>query len=391
MNFPNLRDRLFRRGIDESVSAVPDGEPKPWIRSPGINVKVVGVGGAGGNAIKRMVKRGVVGTKYLTLNTDVQALRQLKGIPTFAIGPKTTGGMGSGGRPEIGRKAIKESQDHLTKLLQGCDMVFITAGMGGGTGTGAASVVADIARKQGALTVGVVTMPFGFEGNHRKQIALDGLRQLEQKVDTLITVENNRLLSSLKGDISLEGAFQAADEVLRQGVQGISEIINVPGLINVDFADVKALMSNGGPSFMAIGEGKGRWAAIEAAQMAISNPLFDAPLDGATGILLNVKGGPDLSLGQVHEVADVVRRASNNQANVIFGVVHDKKLNKRVTVTIVATGIGGTKKPTSERKASGESAIVTTDHVDKEIADLLASPGTNGHAALELSTTKRLL
>ena len=270
-------------------------------------------------------------------------------------------------------------------------MVFITAGMGGGTGTGAASVVADIARKQGALTVGVVTMPFGFEGNHRKQIALDGLRQLEQKVDTLITVENNRLLSSLKGNISLEGAFQAADEVLRQGVQGISEIINVPGLINVDFADVKALMSNGGPSFMAIGEGKGRWAAIEAAQMAISNPLFDAPLDGATGILLNVKGGPDLSLGQVHEVADVVRRASNNQANVIFGVVHDKKLNKRVTVTIVATGIGRTKKPTSERKASGESAIVATDHVEKEIADLLASPGTNGHAALELSTTKRLL
>ena len=290
-----------------------------------IKVKVVGTGGAGGNAVLRMAKRGLQGVDFLALNTDVQALRQIKGVRTLAIGPRTTGGLGSGGNPEVGRKAIKESQEQVTQLVEGSDMVFVTAGLGGGTGTGSACVVADIARRHGALTVGVATLPFSFEGPHRRKVALEGLRQLGQKVDTLIAVENDRLLPALKGKVSLDKAFQMADEVLSQGVQGISDIITVPGLINVDFADVKSVMTNGGPAFMAIGEGRGKSATLDAANLALSNPLFDAPVEGATGILLNVKGGMDLTLEQVNEAAAIVRKASKSQADVIFGVVQDRR------------------------------------------------------------------
>ena len=247
-------------------------------RAP-VRVAVVGAGGAGGNAVARMIDAGVRGVRMLALNTDVQALSRLKRAHTFAIGPNTTGGMGSGGRPEIGRKAIKESQSQVAELLDGSDLVFVTSGMGGGTGTGAAPVVADIARRAGALTVGVVTMPFSFEGPERRAAAIEGIGQLRAKVDTLIAVENDRLLGAVDGDVRLDRAFALADEVLRQGVQGISDLVTAPGLMNVDFADLKALMRNGGPSYMALGEGRGRSAACDAALAALSNPLFDAPLE----------------------------------------------------------------------------------------------------------------
>ena len=304
-----------------------------------VRVTVVGAGGAGGNAIARMIRGGVRGVDMLALNTDIQALGQIKNARTFAIGPETTGGMGSGGRPETGRKAMKESQEQVTRLLEGSDMVFVTTGMGGGTGTGAAPIIADIAKREGALTVGVVTLPFSFEGPRRREVAMKGLRQLREKVDTLIAVENDRLLPALNGDVRLDKAFDLADEVLRQGVQGIADLVTVPGLINVDFADVQSVMRNGGPSYMAVGEGRGKSATTEAAQFALSNPLFDATLEGARGILLNVTGGKDLTLGQVHEVADLIRQASKSEANVIFGVVQDRKLKKRVSITVVATGL----------------------------------------------------
>ena len=304
-----------------------------------VRVTVVGVGGAGGNAVYRMAESKHPGLELLAVNTDVQALGRLKKVPSFAIGPATTNGMGSGGDADVGRKAIRESLEQVALLLEGSDMVFITAGMGGGTGTGAAPAIAEVARKQGALTVAVVTRPFSYEGTLRSQVADRGLQQLAQKVDTLITIENDRLVSSLDGKMSLERAFRYADEVLRQGVEGISEVLLVPGLINVDFADVKAVMGHGGRSFMAMGEGKGASAAADAVGAALSNPLFDSPLEGAKGILLNIKGGKDLTLGQVHEVAGVIKDASRSQAQVIFGVVHDRKWKKRVSITLVATGV----------------------------------------------------
>ena len=320
-----------------------------------VRVKVVGVGGAGGNAVARMASAGLRGVDFLAMNTDVQALRRVKGVPTYAIGPLTTRGMGSGGNPDLGRKAIKENQEHIGELLEGADMVFVTAGMGGGTGTGAAPVVAEIARRKGALTVGVVTRPFSFEGQGRMAAADKGLKQLGPKVDTLITVENDRLLTSLDGEMSLERGFRIADEVLRQGVEGISEIITVPGTINVDFADVKSVMMNRGVSFMALGEGKGRTASTDAVKAALANPLFTAPIEGAQGILFNVRGGRDLSIGQVHEIAGMIEGASKSQAQVVFGVVQDQRWNKRVRVTLVATGIPS-READAKEKANGSVA-----------------------------------
>ena len=327
-----------------------------------VRVKVVGVGGAGGNAVARMASAGLRGVEFLAMNTDIQALRRVKGVPTYALGPLTTRGMGSGGNPDLGRKAVKENQEHIGELLEGADMVFVTAGMGGGTGTGAAPIVAEIARRKGALTVGVVTRPFAFEGQSRMAAADKGLKQLGPKVDTLITVENDRLLTSLDGEISLERGFRIADEVLRQGVEGISEIITVPGTINVDFADVKSVMMNRGVSFMALGEGKGRTASTDAVKAALANPLFTAPIEGAQGILFNVRGGRDLSIGQVHEIAGMIEGASKSQAQVVFGVVQDPRWNKRVRVTLVATGI-------PSREASSKTAS------DESVADF-SSPGT---------------
>ena len=346
-----------------------------------VSIKVVGVGGAGGNALQRMAAGGVEGTDLLALNTDVQALGGLKRVHSFAIGPRTTGGAGSGGRPETGRKAIKESREQVSQLLERADMVFITAGMGGGTGSGAASVVGDIARRQGALTVGVVTMPFSFEGPERMETARAGLLRLQQKVDTLIVVENDRLLPAVSGRLSLDKAFALADDALLKGVRGIADIIAVPGLINVDFADVKAVMTNGGPSFMSIGEGKGRSASRDAAEAALSNPLFDAPLAGATGILLNVKGGNDLSLGQVTEIAKTVRRAASPDANVVFGVVQQRSLKRRVSVTVVATGVGKQAGPGDRVEAATPSGAETRP--EQLLMPHAAAP--NGHRPAALN------
>ena len=341
-----------------------------------VRVKVVGVGGAGGNAVARMASAGLRGVEFLAVNTDVQALRRVKGVPTYAIGPVTTGGMGSGGNPDLGRKAVRENQEHVGELLDGSDMVFVTAGMGGGTGTGAAPVVAEIARRKGALTVGVVTRPFSFEGRGRTMTADKGLKQLGRKVDTLITVENDRLLTSLDGEMSLERGFRIADEVLRQGVEGISEIITVPGTINVDFADVKSVMTNRGVSFMALGEGKGRTASTDAVKTALANPLFTAPIEGAQGILFNVRGGRDLSIGQVHEIAGMIEGASKSQAQVVFGVVQDPRWNKRVRVTLVATGI-------PPREANVETAVGTSiadlDDVGTDDEDRERIPAPRSH------------
>ena len=351
-----------------------------------VKVKVVGVGGAGGNAVSRMVRTGLTQVDTLVLNTDIQALASLRSIPSYAIGPQTVKGMGSGGRPEVGRRAVKESREHIAELLDGSDMVFITAGMGGGTGTGASATVADLARKSGALTVGVVTLPFSFEGAKRREVAEQGIRSLGQKVDTLVVVENDRLLPSLNGKVTLERAFQAADEVLRQGVKGISDIITVPGMINVDFADVRSVMGNGGPAFMAYGEGKGKWAALEAARAALANPLFSSPLEGATGILFNVTGGKDLTLGQVHEVAEIIRKAAKSDANVIFGVVQERQMKKRVGITLVGTGVGSETKP--EVPDESESRVSLSE---ADLNRLISAPGKNGHAQAALAHTARLL
>ena len=354
--------------------------------SANIRVKVIGVGGAGGNAVSRMVGDGLTQVDSLILNTDVQALAGVRSIPSLAIGPQTVKGMGSGGRPEVGKKAVRESRDDIAELLDGSDMVFITAGMGGGTGTGASATVAEIARKKGALTVGVVTLPFSFEGSRRREVAEQGLRSLRAKVDTLIVVENDRLLPSLKGKVTLQRAFEAADDVLRQGVKGISDIITVPGLINVDFADVRSVMDDGGAAFMAYGEGKGKWAAIEATRAALANPLFSAPLEGATGILFNVTGGNDLTLGHVHEVAEIIRKAAKSDANVIFGVVQERQMKKRVGITLIGTGIGDNAKPDAAEEC--ESAVSLSD---ADLSRLISAPSINGHAPTALTHTSRLL
>ena len=375
-----------------AFGSAPQNMPDTQPLTTDINVKVVGVGGAGGNAVSRMVRTGLTQVDTLVLNTDIQALDTMPHILSYAIGTKTVKGMGSGGRPEVGRKAIRESQAHIAELLDGSDMVFVTAGMGGGTGTGASATVADIARKKGALTVGVVTLPFSFEGTRRREVAEQGIRSLRQKVDTLIIVENDRLLPSLKGNVTLERAFEAADDVLRQGVKGISDIITVSGMINVDFADVRSVMANGGPAFMAYGEGKGKWAAIEAARSALANPLFNAPLEGATGILFNVTGGKDLTLGQVHEVAEIIRKAAKSDANVIFGVVQERHMKKRVGITLIGTGVGSNsqEEPADEPTPKDESKSTVTLS-DAEINRLINAPSNNGHLQADLTQTAKLL
>ena len=348
---------------------------------PPVRIRVVGIGGAGGNAVSRMAESAVPGVEYLALNTDEQALRRIDTFQTLALGPNTTGGMGSGGNPDKGRRAARESGEDVARLLQGSDMVFVTAGMGGGTGTGAASFVAETARKQGALTVGVVTTPFGFEGPRRREVADYGVSQLADKVDTLITVDNDRLLSALGGEISLEAAFAKADAVLKQGVLGIAEIVTLPGLVNVDFADVKAIMAGGGTSFMAIGEGRGKQAAADAASSALSNPLFDAPLSGATGLLLNVKGGQDLALGEVHEVAAAIEAAASPRANVIFGVVHEPGWKRRVALTLVATGVSAQ----DVTRSATEPAVLPRPEFAR------ANGHSNGHAPGLVASTERLV
>ena len=302
------------------------------------NIKVIGVGGGGNNAVNRMITAGVKGVEFIAVNCDAQALMLSKAETRIQIGEKLTKGLGAGANPEIGEKAAEESREQIMEALKGADMVFVTAGMGGGTGTGAAHVVAECAKEVGALTVGVVTKPFMFEGKRRMNQAMSGIESLKAKVDTLITIPNDKLLQVIDRRTSMLDAFRIADDVLRQGVQGISDLIGVPGLINADFADVRTIMSNAGSALMGIGTAKGEGGAMAAAEAAIKSPLLEASIDGAQGVLFNITGGKDLSLFDVSEASNIITEAVDPNANIIFGAVIDESLEDEIRVTVIATG-----------------------------------------------------
>ena len=318
-------------------------------------IKVVGIGGGGTNAVTRMVEAGVSGVEFVAVNTDAQALLMTESDVKIHIGSRATRGLGAGADPQVGRAAAEESRDELKEALKGADMVFVTAGEGGGTGTGGAPVIAEIGREIGALTVGVVTRPFGFEGKLRADQAEGGIQSLRESVDALIVIENDRLLQVVERSTPVTEAFRMVDDILRQGVQGITDLITVPGLINLDFADVRTIMKDAGSALMGIGSSRGDNRAVEAARMAISSPLLEQTLDGATGILLNVTGGPDLGLAEVDEAAEVVRGAADSNANVIFGAAIDEAMGDEVRVTAIATGFGA--RPTRRRRAEAPSAV----------------------------------
>ena len=304
-------------------------------------IKVVGVGGGGCNAVNRMILEGMSGVEFIAVNTDAQALLLSKAETRVRIGDKTTRGLGSGGSPEIGQKAAEESAEDLYEVLRGSDMVFVTAGLGGGTGTGAAAIVAQIAKEVNALTIGVVTRPFTFEGARRTKSAESGITRLKEHADTLIVIPNDRLLQIVDKRASLQDAFRIADDVLHQGIQGISELITVPGMINLDFADVRAIMSEGGAALMAVGRAAGEDRARIAAEAAISSQLLDITIDGARGILFNVTGGPDLTLFEVNQAAAIIKETAHPDVNLIFGAVIDENMGDEVRITVIATGFDG--------------------------------------------------
>jgi cell division protein FtsZ len=320
-------------------------------------IKVVGIGGGGTNAVTRMVEAGLAGVEFIAVNTDAQALQMAEADVKIQIGSQETRGLGAGADPSVGLAAATESSDELKEALKGADMVFVTAGEGGGTGTGGAPVVAELAKSVGALTVGVVTRPFSFEGRKRGEQAERGLENLRERVDTLIVIENDRLLQVVEKRTSIVDAFRMADDVLRQGVQGITDLITVPGLVNLDFADVRTIMTDAGSALMGIGAASGENRAAEAARAAVSSPLLEASIEGATGILLNITGGPDIGLFEVNEAAEVVTSAADANANVIFGaVINDAKADE-VTVTVIATGFGGDRR----RRRRAETPSLLSD------------------------------
>jgi cell division protein FtsZ len=307
-------------------------------------IKVVGVGGGGTNAVNRMVDARLSGVEFIAVNTDAQALAMCDADVKIHIGAKVTRGLGAGADPAVGQAAAHESRDELKESLKGADMIFVTAGEGGGTGTGGAPIVAELARELEALTVGVVTKPFAFEGRRRAEQAERGIEELRDRVDTLIVIENDRLLQVVEKRTSILDAFRMADDVLRHGVQGITDLITVPGLVNLDFADVRTIMREAGSALMGIGSASGENRAAEAARTAVSSPLLEASIEGATGILLNVTGGPDIGLFEVNEAAEVVTSAADQAANVIFGAVIDDSIKDEVRVTVIATGFGATRR-----------------------------------------------
>ena len=319
-------------------------------------IKVIGVGGGGNNAVNRMIEHGVQGVEFIAVNTDAQALNLSKAEIRLQIGAKLTRGLGAGANPEVGKKAAEESREQIEEALRGADMVFVTAGMGGGTGTGAAPVIAQIAREIGALTVGVVTRPFTFEGRKRSTQAIGGIGQMKEAVDTLIVIPNDRLLEIVDKNTPMLEAFREADNVLRQGVQGISDLIAVPGLINLDFADVKTIMSNKGSALMGIGISSGENRAAEAAKKAISSPLLETSIDGAKGVLMNITGGSNLSLFEVQEAADIVASASDEDVNMIFGSVINDNLKDEIIVTVIATGFNEEPLSTRTTRSGGFGA-----------------------------------
>jgi cell division protein FtsZ len=315
-------------------------------------IKVVGVGGGGTNAVNRMVDAGLSGVEFIAVNTDAQALLMSDADVKLQIGSDVTRGLGAGADPAVGRAAAEESRDELKETLKGADMLFVTAGEGGGTGTGGAPVVADLGRELGALTVGVVTRPFSFEGRKRAEQAQLGIDNLRDRVDTLIVIENDRLLQVVEKRTSIVDAFRMADDILRQGVQGITDLITVPGLVNLDFADVRTIMREAGSALMGIGAAAGENRAAEAARAAVSSPLLESSVEGATGILLNVTGGSEIGLFEVNEAAEVVTSAADQNANVIFGAVIDDSLGDEVRVTVIATGFGGVRRRRREAQVS---------------------------------------
>ncbi len=320
-------------------------------------IKVIGVGGGGSNAVDRMIEAGIKGVDFIAMNTDVQVLDLGKAPKKLQLGASLTRGLGAGGRPEIGRAAAEESKNEIRKAIEGADMVFVTAGMGGGTGTGAAPIVADLAREMGALTVAVVTRPFTFEGKRRAEHAVKGIAELTERVDTIIVIPNDRLMHVVERRTGLIDAFRVADDVLRQGVQGISDIITVPGLINVDFADVRAVMTNAGPALMGIGYGVGDHRAIQAAQSATNNQLLEQSIAGARGLLVNITSGEDLTLSEAHEaMAYIMDQCDENEANIIFGVVVDPSMQGSVRITVLATGfVPGS--PAQTQAAATQAAV----------------------------------
>ncbi|MDH6060600.1 cell division protein FtsZ [Chrysosporum bergii ANA360D] len=324
------------------------------------NIKVIGVGGGGGNAVNRMIESDVSGVEFWSINTDAQALT-LAGAPSrLQIGQKLTRGLGAGGNPAIGQKAAEESRDEIATALEGADLVFITAGMGGGTGTGAAPIVAEVAKEMGALTVGVVTRPFVFEGRRRTSQAEQGIEALKSRVDTLIIIPNNKLLEVIPEQTPVQEAFRYADDVLRQGVQGISDIITIPGLVNVDFADVRAVMADAGSALMGIGVSSGKSRAREAAIAAISSPLLECSIEGARGVVFNITGGSDLTLHEVNAAAEAIYEVVDPNANIIFGAVIDDRLQGEVRITVIATGFTGEVQAAQTQNVATTPRMVST-------------------------------
>ena len=339
-------------------------------------IKVIGVGGAGNNAVNRMIQHGLKGVEFISINTDKQALYLSQATQKIQIGDKITKGLGAGANPDIGQKAAEESRDEILQAIKGADMIFITAGMGGGTGTGAAPIVAEIARDQGILTVGVVTRPFLFEGRKRAKNADNGIAQLKEKVDTLVTIPNDRLLQVVEKRTSMLDAFKVADDVLRQGVQGISDLIAVPGLVNLDFADVRTIMKEQGLAHMGIGKGSGDNRATDAAKQAIQSPLLETTIEGAKGVLLNITGGPNLGLFEVNEAAELVAESADPDANIIFGAVIDESMEDEIEIIVIATGFDKQEKKQDRQGAGktiekGTSSTTKTDEDDLDIPTFL--------------------
>lgn len=339
-------------------------------------IKVIGVGGGGCNAVNRMIDSGVAGIEFWTLNTDAQALTRAGNANPLQLGQKLTRGLGAGGNPAIGQKAAEESRDEISTALEGADLVFITAGMGGGTGTGAAPVVAEAAKEAGALTVGVVTRPFTFEGRRRTSQAEEGIMALQECVDTLIIIPNDKLLSVISEQTPVQEAFRFADDILRQGVQGISDIITIPGLVNVDFADVRAVMADAGSALMGIGVGSGKSRAREAAIAAISSPLLETSIDGASGAVLNITGGNDLTLHEVNAAAEIIYEAVDPNANIIFGAVIDERMQGEVRITVIATGFNANSDfgSTAATTASRITPLTRPSSISSNPSDLSSAP-----------------
>lgn len=316
-------------------------------------IKVIGVGGGGTNSVNRMIEAGVSGVEFIAMNTDAQVLEPCQASLKLQLGLNLTKGLGVGGDPEIGRQSAEESIQDIRRVLEGANMVFIAAGMGGGTGTGSAPVIAEASKEMGALTVAVVTRPFAFEGPRRARVADHGIQALREKVDTMITIPNDRLMSVVEKKATLKEAFRVADDVVRQGVQGISDIITIPGMINVDFADVKTIMRDQGTALMGIGTANGEQKAIHAAEMACASPLLETTIDGARGVLMNITGGPDLTLAEVYEAAEIVYKACDTEnVNVIFGTVIDDRMHNEVKITVLATGFDGSRPDRVEARAA---------------------------------------